>query len=432
MTILKKLIFSLIICLMMMPLLQATFHPFPEKRVHGYFNLKPKPEPFKISRKAWLNSEYQSTLSANLEDNVNFRNYLFSINNQYDYSLFGISHALGFIAGKEGMLFEELYINEYTGRCFIGKSTWNKKVQRLTEVRQKLKENGTNLLFIFEPGKASFYPEYIPDRYHPEKRTLSNYEYLRQAFDRYSFPYLDLNEYFIKMKDTSRYTLFPKYGMHWSIYGLACAINPISGFIRKETGMSLPSFRMGKITVTDSLRASENDIGDLLNLAFPLPKVKAAYPEFIFASDTAGRPHSVLVISDSYYYSFEYFVTKGLFGKDTFWYYNLTVYPSTTDSDQPPVYPDKKDLAGTLKKYDVILLMSSEINLHCGFFDFADEAWLSFHPGLKEDPVYQVENEIRNNRQWFNLMLTKVRKYKTLEHAIHNDAEYMVWLRKNN
>ncbi len=423
---LKKLIFALVILVMVLPMVQAEFKFFPKKKITGFFKLTPEPEPWTVSKTTWFNSTYQTGLSTNLEDHIGLRNYFFILHNQYDYSLFGMTHALGFISGKDRMLFEEDYIKEYTGASFIGKKSWDKKIARLNEVRQKLKASGTTLLLIFEPGKASFYPEYIPEHYQPKIRTLTNYDYLKEKLTGLSFPFLDLNRDFLEMKDTSRYPLFPKYGMHWSIYGMACAVNPMADFIRREAGVNLPSFKIAKITVSDSLRYSDNDIGSLLNLICPLPKVKAAYPELIFGNDTAGRPKSVLVIADSYYATFEDHVAPGLFGKDTYWYYNSKVYPHTIESDNP-VFVDKSNLSETLEKYDLILLMSSEINLHSGFWNFPDEAWLSFHPGVQEDSVYIMENKIRNSREWFRFMIDKAKKqHKTLEQEIRNDAEYVL------
>jgi hypothetical protein len=234
---------------------------------------------------------------------------------------------------------------------------------------------------------------------------------------------LDLNKYFLQVKDTSGYALFPPYGMHWSIYGMSCVVDTFARFIERETGKDLPSFKKGKIEISRKPRYSDNDIGELLNVFFPLKEKELAYPEMIFGKIKDSL--KVLVIADSYYNNLEQFAAPDLFGKDTYWYYNSKVYPYVNELNNP-VWVDKSDLANTLGKYDLVLLMSSEINLHCLFWNFPDEAWKAFHPYHIDDPAYLMENNIRNNREWFRFMVLKAEnKFTTLENAISGDARYM-------
>ena len=131
------------------------------------------------------------------------------------------------------------------------------------------------------------------------------------------------------------------------------------------------------------------------------------------------------MIADSYYVNIVDTFGKKIFRKQDYWYYNKKLYPY--QNNNPPAYVDKSDLRNKLLGYDVILLMVSEINLHCGFWNFADEAYLAFHPEVKDPWVYQTENMIRNEREWFRFMVNKARLEKrTLEAMIHGDARYVV------
>jgi hypothetical protein len=410
---------------MLLPLLQSAGLDIPEKRLNGFFRLKPEPDLTPFNRDRWFKGEFQKEYASRLEDHVGFRNSLFRIHNQYDFSLFGITHALGFISGKKGVLFEEDYIREYTGDFFIGKRTLDIKLRRLKAVHDTLEKFHKDLVIVFEPGKASFSPEYIPGRYHPGERTLSNYEYLRNGMERLNIPYLDLNRYFLLMKDTCRYPLFPKYGMHWSLYGMNLAMDTLLKFVGKLRDAEMPSFSINRIKVTDSLQSSDNDIGNLLNLIWPLPKTQAAYPEITVTDIPDKEKLSMLVIADSYYQTVVQDFRMAPFRYQEYWFYNSKLYPRILDNDNPE-YIDKSDLAGKLKQFDLVMVMSSEINLHCCFWNFADEAYLAFHPGEQDSEAYKMENRIRVQREWFRFMVEKAKKsYHSLEKVIAMDAEYM-------
>ncbi len=372
----------------------------------------------------WFDGSFQNHYSKGVEDHIGLRNSLFRLHNQYDFSLFGISHAQGFIKGKNGFLFEEDYIYEYTGKFFIGKNTIERKFKKLKDIQDVLKAQNINLIPVIEPGKASYFPEFIPDHYNPEKRTLSNHDYFLELFKNLNIDYLDLNQYFLRLKKSTPYPLFPKYGMHWSIYGVALATDTLIKFIAKNHPGAIPSMQIGEIEISDSLRYTDNDIGNMLNLIFPLPNVQAAYPKLHFENDPQKKKLLVLVIADSYYLNIVNGIADNIFGKQEYWYYNSKVYPAIIDNDNP-VYIDKSDLKKKLSEFDVILLMTSEINMHCGYWNFIDEVFQAFHPEYKESHVYEKENLIRNQREWFRFMVSKARKQGvTLEEMIRIDAEY--------
>jgi hypothetical protein len=277
---------------------------------------------------------------------------------------------------------------------------------------------------VIEPGKASYYPEFIPDHYNPQKKTLSNHDYFLELFKNLKIDYLDLNHYFLQLKKSTPYPLFPKYGMHWSIYGVALATDTLIKFIEKDRPGTIPSMKIGEIELSDSLRYTDNDIGNILNLIFPLLKVQAAYPQINFENDPEKKKLSVLIIADSYYLNIVNGIADKIFRKEEYWYYNSKVYPAIIDDDNP-VYIDKSDLKKKLSEFDVILLMTSEINMHCVYWNFIDEVFQAFHPEYKESHVYEMENLIRNQREWFRFMVSKARKQGvTLEEMIRIDAEY--------
>jgi len=421
---LKKLILIIILALPGVLWLQFRYQWVNEKPLHGFFikNME-SPDLKRFTWDRWFKGEFQQEYMTRTENHIGYRKTWIRLRNQLDYSFFKICNSEGFVAGKKGYLYEEDYILEYTGDYFIGGKPLDKKMLRLKNVYDSLKANNIELILVFEPGKASIIPEYIPGRYHPQKRKPSNYNYIKQKALCSGLPFLDLNSYFLLLKDTTRYPLFPKYGMHWSLYGVALAADTLKNYIAGRTGQNLPDISVEKIELSDTPRLSDNDIGVILNLCLPLPPTQGAYPVLKIEDDKAKRDLSVLVIADSYYLNFCEGISEKLFKNQEYWYYNHKLYPY--QDNNPPQYVDKTDLLRTYKKFNVILLMVSEINMHNGFWNFADEAYLAFHPEVKDDHVYMTENEIRNERTWFKFLCKKAKgQDRPLEEVIRNDAEY--------
>jgi len=420
----KHLLFFVILSILAFPLIQSWSQLVNEQKLSGFFKLEAPPSWQLFSWTSWFTGTFQEETGRRIEDHIGMRTTLFRINNEYDYRLFGIPHAQGFVQGKEGFLFEEDYFFEYTGRYFIGKKTIDYKLEKLQKVYHQLEKAGITFLLVLEPGKASFFPEYIPEQYHPEERSLSNYDYITRRAADLGIPCMNLNELFIGMKDTSSYPLFPKYGMHWSIYGSLIAADTIRNYLEYACATDLPEIRIDRIDVTDSLRWTDKDIGNMLNLIFPLPPDTLAYPVLSFDS-SSGRQLSVLVVADSYYVNIIHDITKHLFKEQEYWYYNSKLYPHIVDEDNP-VYVDKSDLKAKLLKFNGILLMVSEINLHCGFWNFADEAYQAFYPDHADPPWYAEQNNILNERDWFRFIVIKAKEsHLSLENAIIRDAKYV-------
>ena len=426
----KVIILFLFLSLMLISIIQFRFRLFNEAPLTGYYSQSELPNLKFFTWTRWFSGEFQDQFSLRVNDNIGFRKSLIRISNQYDYSMFGIIHAKGFIQGKDRYLFEEDYIHEYNGEYFIGQRTIDKKLSRLKNVMDSLRSYHIPLLLVYEPGKASFYPEYIPSRFQSDKREETNYDYFVKRSRDLGLTFMDMNSYFLQMKDTARFPLFPRYGMHWSLYGVPFAVDTISRLIESATGRKLPDFNIRRLNVSDTPLGTDNDIGELLNLACPLQPTPGAYPVVEFSHDP-GMSLSALVIADSYYVNIVEDYGSRIFKIQDYWYYNKKVYPY--QNNDPPVYVDKSNLRERLLKYDVVLLMVSEINLHCGFWNFADECFLAFHPEATDPMVYKIENEIRNDREWFRFMVKKSRlQDRPLEEMVRGDAEYTFFTNYSN
>jgi SGNH hydrolase-like domain, acetyltransferase AlgX len=420
----RNFLFFLILGVMVLPFLQSRYHILKDPDLMGYIKKVGPPDLNKFSKSSWLSSSFQEGFRESIESHVGFKSTLTRLSNQYDYSLFGMSNAGIFLAGYDHVLFDDAYIFEYTGEYFIGKIPIDRKVSLLKDIIPLLKSMGVDLVPVLLPGKARFFPEMIPAHFHPERRTLSNYEYFCNRFDRCNIPYLDLNHYFLCAKDTSRYPLFPKFGMHWGTYGMIRAMDTLLRYIETLHQTKLPHIMVEKVTITDTVPGDDNDIGILLNLMFPLRYTPTAFPQYTIVSGPGQKKLKVLIISDSYYDLVQKTIAADIFSENEYWYYNEQVKTGPNEaSDQKKI--DKSDLLNKLKQFDVILLMTSEVNLHSGFFGFIEETYSALHPGVHENPVLRYENLVRNNREWFTSMVKKASSSgHTLEQTTTLDARY--------
>lgn len=416
-------LFPAVLLLLAFPVVQQQTGLIPEAPLKGYFHQEPLPPLKYFTWHRWFSGDFQQLFTSRLNENTGFRPSLIRVRNQYDWSCFGITHARGFLKGKEGYLFEEDYIHEYTGRYFIGERPADQKLYRLKVVSDSLKARGIPLIFIIEPGKASYFPEFVPDTFDISRRTTSNYDVFTRLATRYELNFIDLNKYFMAMKDTSVYPLFPRYGMHWSLYGVHLAADSLRRCIGVLTGARMPGFTPSAYKFSEHPIGTDYDIGELLNLMFPLPATPGLYPEVPFDSIPDGNLPA-LIVADSYYINMVETYGKKMFGHQDYWYYNGSPYPHQNET--PPVSVDKTGLREKLLQYKVILLMVSEINLHCGFWGFADEAWQAFHPETPDSKLEQIENSIRIDREWFRFMVAQAGKSKKpLDEVIRANAEYV-------
>lgn len=360
---------------MLLPYAQYKFNFIRLKPLDGAYKLADKPDVKWFTWKSWFNEKFQQDFNKSIEDNSGFRNLFIRINNQLDYSFFRLTGTHKAIIGISDCLYEEGYILDYTGSNFVGKDSINRELIRAKWLQDYLKkEKNIDLIFVFEPGKASFFPEYIPERYHPQQKTISNYLYYSRQCKTIGINYLDLNAWFIAMKDTSTFPLFPKYGVHWSTYAMYLATDTLIKFIEKTSNIDLANISFNKINVCKDLKDVDFDIELTLNLLFPLPHETMAYPEINIQSSSKKSRPNVLTIADSYYWSiYNSKIPQQIFNNHQFWYYNTTIYPDIY-GDNAKFVDHSKDKEN-IEKQDILLVMITEMNLNKAFFGFVDRIY---------------------------------------------------------
>jgi len=368
----KKILFGLILTLLLIsPLAKPVINTFNWSimPLRGHIEYTDKPE---FSWHGWFEGTYQGDLDPYLEENVAFRNFLVRVYNQTEFSLFKTVHANEVILGKKNYLYELNYIRAYTGSDFLGHEIIQEKCSKLKVVQDELAKLDIELLVVLAPGKASFFPEYIPDELLSEKGPTNNQVYL-QSFEENDIKHIDFNSYFQSMKDTSEYVLVPKCGIHWSTYGSMLALDSIVAYIENTRKIDMVDVSFEGIKLTHKPRSTDYDVGDALNLLWRIPSRSLAYPYGYSLQEESKTKPDIMIIADSYYWSFyKKSYNKSLWGRHHFRYYNQELYEHGDIKSNL----SKIDLE-ELRKFDFIMLLYTEANMTKFANDFIEQAYAS-------------------------------------------------------
>jgi len=322
----------------------------------------------------WFSEDYQKTKEKYVNSAFGFREIFIRFNNQIAFNLFRKSNVYRIVIGKDDYMYNVEYIKSYYGDNFIGEDSIRNRILRLKFLNDTLSKLNKTLIPIFASGKATFCAEYIPKKY---KKTIgkTNYEYHIKLATEYGLKHIDFQKYLLEIKDTSRYMLFPKYGIHWSNYAQCIVADSIIHYIEKARNIDCPELYWTKVNIQQPIK-SDYDIGRALNLFSKLKGPDMAYPEVMFETDSTKVKPNVLVISDSYYCGMYHFGINKAFDLGHFWYYAKEIYP---ESATKKLTTDQVDLREEIAKHDVIIIISTEATLPNMGWKFIENAYNLFY-----------------------------------------------------
>jgi hypothetical protein len=414
-----------ILIFLYIPLIQNTLHLKNYiKPLKGAYTEVPDTS---ISADSWFNGRYQEIKDKYLAQNFGFRNYFVMLNNQIDYNLFNGANVDKVVVGKGGFLYETNYIESYFGNNFIGENELTQKFNKIKELQDKLAANGIDLEIIFTPSKASFYPEFIPNNWISEKK-MSNYEYAATLCKKLNINHIDFSKWFREQKNISPYDLYPKTGIHWTNYGALIATDSLKRHIEHNASLNLKDFVITNIAFSDSLISPDNDMGEAMNLLFPIKTLPMPYANYYWKEDESAVKPNALFIGDSYFWNIYYQgLTNNLFTDCKFWYYNQTVYPES----EPVREVNKLDISEEIKKQQVIVLMATETNIHdigWGFVDKALETLKTKNINSVRQKIYvkNIKEHITQTPEWMADIKKKADSKKiSIDEMITLDAIYV-------
>ncbi len=431
----KKAVFALFLALLVLPALQFKFHFINVKSLGGDYKITERPN---FSMKDWISLDFQKKYEQYVNDHIGFREFFIRSYNQVWYYLFNKLRMKAIVMGKDHILFEENYINDYTGKNFKGEDAINEQLKKVKFLQDTLEKEGVHLLLIFAPGKATFFPEKIPEKYLKNIKPQTNYKYYSQQCGKLGLNYIDMNIWFKQQKAISKYPLYYGGGIHWSTYGMTLAFDSLCKYMAGLQQAPLPQLHINSVEYSDVPKYTDNDIEQGINLLFDLPFGPYAYPSVSWSSPANVKKPHVLMVADSYWWNvFNSGYINAAFSGNDFWFYNKEV---TFSDGQPKAGTDTLNICHEIHKSTFVIIMATEANMYRFGFGFIERLY-DVYTG-KGAPVFdpmQLENEIRdqmsvirNDEKWMELIRKKAKDAnKPIDTILRQDAAYMVSVNRN-
>lgn len=432
----KKIWFVILLVLLFLPMLQTFFHVVNEKPLDGAFVEAKKPI---INPKTLFNETAQDSLMTWCTEQTGFRKSMIRLNNQLLYSAFGKISAIGPVKGNDGSTFiEESYIISYTGETYLGEEKIKANTRQLKLIQDMLQTKGITLLPIFVLGKASYYPELIPEKYIAKRHETNNYQEYLKAFAEQDVEMIDFNRYFCERKGTETHPLYCNLSAHWTVYAASLAMDSLVHYMESKTQQTQAHAIITGFDTT-YLMNQDDDLYRMMNLLLPMKHNTIDQPQFGF---TEGYKPRVLAISDSYWWTvwaWNVALPENLFSDGGFWFYNKTVYPERT----PIQNVESVDYKQEIENQEFVLLVCTEATNHLwpyGFierylsgydnifqykqpeqYDAADSLYLVFRNAEIEKNIQRI----KDTPEWIeNVTRQAEEKGITLEQSLWDNAEY--------
>lgn len=424
----KLILFGLLLFILCIPQLQQQFSFATERNLQGSYS--PSPD-VSFSKEAWFAGTYQKEKAAFLSESFGFRKSFVRGYNEFMYRCFSSSNAKGVVVGKSDVLYESWYIRSALGLDFIGEDVLSLKVRKLAFVRDTLEAMGKDLLVVLAPGKGTYFPDNYPKNWGDSLRSQTNHKVFSSLIKEQGIHLFDIKTWFINAKDTSRYPLFPKTGIHWSKYGEYLVMDSLIDVVGKMRGISMSSIVVDSVEISSSMQGTDDDIERSMNLIYDIPDDEMAYPIFRFEIDSSTIQPNVLTISDSFNWGiFNSGFSQSVYSNSEFWYYFEDVYPPR---DGEVVKVDDLSLIDELKQVDAVIVMCTETNIYSfGFIEAAFDAYSFLSSEDKEAEklrrIAYFRELIIASPEWYAKIQAQAETEQiTVEAALQKNAEYMAW-----
>lgn len=424
-----KLILSILtVIFLFLPMVQEHLRLFDFRPLTGVVAEDPQP---KTDLAHFTNQSWQRWTETHLRLNYGFHEPLTRLYNQYRWDVFNQSNQLEkkrLFIDEDGWIYESQHVEEYyagKGRHFAQDSLGMAKIfgeeaLRIYQIQQILEQQGTRLFVLLLPGKEVIYPEHVPetDKY-PHCKAFSATEFYHETFDRLGVNYIDVNPWFLAMKDTVDFPLYPQTGTHWSNYAALYVADSLIRYMEQ-----LGDIRMEHFTIGERVERTvypDDDLEQLMNLARPLPKTPNYYaPYTIIEDSTASHPY-LIAIGDSYFWNLVNATPFGkVMGDLRYWYYFNSVYfdPSHNNIKEVDVMRDVLDADFVMLAYCTpqIYVMSQGFSQQLLVEMCCDEEEV-------EAAQRQLAHDIRNNPSWMDdLTLVAEENQISLDTVVNGEA----------
>ena len=422
------LLFALLMGILSLPLLQQWTGLIPVKPMNGVFVPTPKPEP---TLETYRSNAYQAQMEKYASENFGFRENVIRLYNQYLWDFFHKTQVSNdqLVRGKDGWLYEPGAVSDYYQTQFYYFAADSAQMAAMLTKEAR----GVHLFVCQVPSKDLIYPEHLPDNTdtcYAGKPKISARFFNEEVFNQLGVNHLNLEQWFLQIKDTADFMLFPKTGMHWSKYAALQAADTMIRYMEHLGDINMKNLVMGPKEL-DNARDPDDDLERLLNLSRPISKPKYNYADCTTDGDTTATLPKVIVIGDSFWWTIAVQLPlREIFSLVPYWYYNSTIYYDSRYNSVNGI-----NLADELLSADFVVLSycaTQQYRMNDGFSQKALDALAV--EGSAMDSADFVEREVQRtigsllaNPNDMKAIREKAALHKkSLEQAVRDDANWIV------
>lgn len=434
----KNLTYIILCCLLGLALFASMFqkatHLWNFKKLNGVEEPAPMPA---LTFQSYVDGSFQSGTETHLMHNFGFREPVLRLYNQYLWDCYNKTyvHRGILVIGKDGWLYEPWAVDDYYQVEFLLHAhNAEQMTQKLTDEAKRvyqlqhiLEPYGCKLFVCLVPSKDLIYPEHLPDKpiskLDSENKMSARY-FCADEYARLNVNVLNLEQYFLQVKDTADFMLFPQTGTHWSKYGALFAADTLIRYMEHLGDINMHNIAIGPRTLKDADEA-DTDLESLLNLIRPLDRPQCYYANVTTDIDSTAVKPKMIVIGDSFWWNIAYQVpVQNIFSEFPYWYYNSTIF-------YDPAYHSVKEvnLTKELLSADFIVLFYSSTQLYKLNNGFTKNALLAlcYDPEEIEATYARLERNIRSDSAWMErLKNNSEMQGKLLDEVVHNEAQWLI------
>jgi hypothetical protein len=347
--------------------------------------------------------------------------------NQYVWSAYNKTYCHFIVPGKDGYLYYALAVNEHYGLELPKHYKSNEEamkdadteLRQMNKLRHVLKDYGIEFVAFIAPDKPEVYPEYLPRR-DADTTTIHIDEYFSRRMEETGFPFINMTNWFVSMRDTASFPLFPKTDSHWR-YSAIYGYDSLFRFINTLDGEAkFPTLHIGPPIAykSDKLEGDE----ETLNLIFRIHSDKTQYKSNITVeSDSTHRKPKVLFVGDSFIYSMNDFMpVRDIMADREIWFYNNTAYEGFDNKTESVKDIDR---LSHILNADYVVFYSAGHQWWEATYSFAKDALLQLcvSDSLFEATVSNMAKQMRNYEGYSDMTEEEVRN--NMAYMLRNDPE---------
>lgn len=417
-------LFALLMVFLFVPIIQEWGSIFPVKPLKGAFEPTPKPE---LTFDNYKSNSYQTQIEKYVSEHFGLREPVIRLYNQYVWSAFNKTYCHFIVPGKKGYLYYALAVNEHYGLELPKHYKSNEEamkdadveLRQMNKLRHVLKDYGIEFLAFIAPDKPEVYPEYLPRR-DANDTTIHLADYFSRRMDETGFPYINMTDWFVSMRDTASFPLFPKTDSHWR-YAAIYGYDSLFRFINTLDGEAkFPNIHIGPPVAYESDKIEGDE--ETLNLIFRIRGDKTKYKSDITVeADSTQRKPKVLFVGDSFIWSLgEYMPAREIMADREVWFYNNTAYIGFDNKTQSVRDIDR---LSHILNADYVVFYSAGHQWWEATYGFAKDALLQLcvSDSLFEAAVDDRTKRMRNYEGYADMTEEEVRN--NMAYMLRNDPE---------